>query len=114
MLDLLLNLAFVSGLLVLEAILVLLFGPGGHSSSLIPLALISVVLFVGFYSAAVGAVYTMGELIKISFDYHRHLVLEAFNLQTPDDLIAEQATWVRLAAFVRRGDEFYFPAETRA
>jgi hypothetical protein len=111
MLDLLLNLALVSGLLVAEAVLTLLFGFGGHSSSLIPLALISAVLFVGFYGAAVGAVRTMGELIKISFDYHRHLVLEAFNLQPPDDLIAEQAIWVRLAAFVRRGDEFYFPAE---
>jgi hypothetical protein len=75
--------------------------------------LINVALFVSFYDASVSAVRTLGELIKNSFDYHRRLVLQAFELQTPDGLIEEQAVWVRLAAFVRRGDEFYFPADAR-
>lgn len=112
-LDLLLNLSFVAGLLVVETISTLVFGPDGHGNLLIPLALVAAGFSVGFYSASVGAVRTMGELIKISFDYHRALILEALGLQMPDDLVVEQVTWVRLAAFIRRGDEFYFPVEAR-
>jgi hypothetical protein len=112
-LDLSLNFAFICGLLALEALMTLRFGPSGHTGLLIWLALINVALFVSFYDASVSAVRTLGELIKNSFDYHRRLVLQAFELQTPDGLIEEQAVWVRLAAFVRRGDEFYFPADAR-
>jgi hypothetical protein len=112
-LDLSLNFAFICGLLTLETILTLRFGPEGHESLLIWVFLVNIVLFVSFYSASVSAVQTLGELIKNSFDHHRGLVLKAFNLQTPDGLIEEQAVWVRLAAFVRRGDEFYFPVDVR-
>jgi hypothetical protein len=55
----------------------------------------------------------MGELIKTSFDYYRGLILQAFNLKMPDKLSEEQVLWVKLAAFIRRGDAFYFPEEYR-
>jgi hypothetical protein len=112
-LDLSLNFAFICGALSLEAMLTLRLGPRGHEGLLLSLVLINVVLFVSFYSASVNAVRTLGELIKNSFDCHRALVLKAFNLKTPDKLIAEQAVWVQLAAFIRRGDEFYFPMDAR-
>lgn len=108
-LDLSLNFAFICGVLALETMLTVRLGPRIHGSLLIWIFLVSAGLFVSFYSASVNAVRTLGELIKSSFDYHRGLVLEAFNLETPDELVEEQAVWVRLAAFVRRGDEFYFP-----
>lgn len=112
-LDLSLNFAFICGVLVLETLLTHRFGPRGHAGVLIGLALVNAALFVSFYNASVSTVRTLGELIKNSFDYHRGLVLQAFDLQAPDELIAEQAVWVRLAAFVRRGDEFYFPVDAR-
>lgn len=112
-LDLSLNFAFICGTLASEAMLALRLGSRGHGGLLLLFVLINTVLFVGFYSASVNAIRTLGELIKNSFDYHRELVLKAFDLQTPDELIAEQAVWVRLAAFIRRGDEFYFPTDAR-
>lgn len=110
-LDLSLNFAFICGLLTLEAALTARFGPPGHDSLLLWLVFLSALLAMSFYSASVSAVRLLGELIKISFDYHRDLVLESFNLKRPGQLLAERAVWVRLAAFVRRGDEFYFPSE---
>jgi len=112
-LDLPLNLAFICGLLSLEAMLTLRFGVPGHNGLLLLLALLGGALFASYYRASVGAVHTLGELIKNSFDYHRGLVLEAFDLEKPEDLLAEQVVWIRLATFVRRGEAFYFPADAR-
>jgi hypothetical protein len=112
-LDLSLNLAFICGLLSLEAMLTLRFGPPGHDGLFLLLALLGGVLCASYYRASIGAVHTQGELIKNSFDYHRGLVLEAFDLEKPEDLLTEQAVWVRLATFVRRGEPFYFPADAR-
>jgi hypothetical protein len=50
-------------------------------------------------------------LIKQSYDFHRHLVLESFGLKKPISLADERYVWMRLTAFIRRGDEFYFPVE---
>ncbi len=107
-LDLSLNFAFICGLLALEATFTARFGLPGHDILLLSLVLINGVLALGFYSASVSAVQALGELIKISFDYHRSLVLKAFNLETPDELIEEQAVWIRLATFIQRGNDFYF------
>jgi hypothetical protein len=93
--------------------LTLRFGPPGHDGLLLLLTLLAGVLCVSYYRGSVGAVHTLGELIKNSFDYHRGLVLEAFGLETPEDLLGEQMVWIRLAAFVRRGEPFYFPADAR-
>lgn len=110
-LDLSLNLATICGLLALEAMVTLRFGPAGHDGPLLLLALLGGVLFASYYRASVGAVHTLGALIANSFDYYRGLVLEAFGLEKPEDLLAEQVVWIRLATFVRRGEAFYFPAD---
>jgi hypothetical protein len=112
-LDLSLNFAFICGLLALEAMLTLRFGPSGHDGLLLLLALLGGVLYASYYRGSVGAVHGLGELIKNSFDYHRGLVLEAFGLEKPEDLLAEQVVWIRLATFIRRGEPFYFPADAR-
>jgi hypothetical protein len=110
-LDLSLNLAAICGFLAVEAMLTLRFGPAGHDGPFLLLALLGGVLFVSYYRASVGAVRTLGVLIENSFDYQRGLVLEGFGLERPEDLIAEQVVWIRLATFVRRGEAFYFPAD---
>lgn len=116
-LDLAINAAFVSGLLALEALLTvpltLLFYPPSYLYPLVALLGVSGVLYVGFYYSAVSAIYTLGELIKNSFDYHRHLVLTAFNIPTPDHLLIERDVWIKLARFIQWGDEAYL-LEARA
>lgn len=109
-LDLVLNFALLSALLVIEALFVLFFAHG-YRYPIVWVVLVSgALLAIAFYHAAIAAIAALGELIKMSFDYYRHLLLESFNLQKPTDLNREQLMWVQLAAFVRRGDEFYFPS----
>lgn len=106
-LDLALNFTLICAVLALEAALTLRFGPAGHRGLLLWLVLLAGVLCVGFYRSSVGAVAALGELVKNSFDFHRQLVLKALELQAPAQLIVEQAVWVQLMAFIRRGEEFY-------
>lgn len=51
---------------------------------------VETVLMNIFYSASVSAIQVIGELIELSFDYYRGLVLEAFRLSTPNELSEEQ------------------------
>jgi hypothetical protein len=109
--DLSINFAFLFGLLAVEAALTSIFS--AYRNILLVLAIIAIILTICFYRASVSAIQVLGELIKISFDYHRGLVLEAFNLKMPDNLSEEQVIWVKLATFIRRGDVFYFPEKYR-
>jgi len=110
-LDLSINFALLSGLLTVEAILIFLFS--GYEPLLLVLAGASFILALCFYQASVAAIQGLGGLIKVSFDYYRGLVLQAFNLRMPDNLSEEQTVWVKLATFIRRGDAFYFPEAYR-
>lgn len=110
-LDLSINFAFLSGLITVETILILVFS--GYKPFLLVLAGVAFILSISFYQASVAAIQGMGGLIKVSFDYYRGLVLQAFNLRTPDNLSEEQTVWLKLATFIRRGDAFYFPEEYR-
>lgn len=117
-LDFTLNLTFLSVLLLIEAMFTLLGlyfydQPADWWAHWPLFALIGmgIPLAVLLYYSSVGAVYLLGELIKNSFDHYRHLILTSFGLKLPDTLREEQIIWVRLAAFIRRGDEFYFPTE---
>ena len=65
---------------------------------------VGIQLAILLYYWSVGAVYLLGELIKNSFDRYRHLILTSFGLKLPNTLRQEQIIWVRLAAFIRRGD----------
>ena len=110
-LDLSINFAFLSGLITVETILILVFS--GHKPLLLILAGVAFILSISFYQASVAAIQGLGGLIKVSFDYYRGLVLQAFNLRMPENLIEEQTVWLKLATFIRRGDAFYFPEEYR-
>lgn len=110
-LDLSINFSFLSGLLAVEAIFILIFS--SYSSLLSLVAGLTFVLSISFYQASLTAIQGLGELIKVSFDYYRNFVLQAFNLRTPENLSEEQAVWIKLATFIRRGDAFYFPEQYR-
>jgi len=110
-LDLSINFAFLSGLLTVETTLIPVFQP--HKPLLLVLAVVAFILSISFYQASVAAIQGLGGLIKVSFDYYRGLVLQAFNLRMPENLSEEQTVWVKLATFIRRGDAFYFPEEYR-
>jgi len=112
-LDLTINAAVVSGLLAVEALISLPFYPPTYLYQLMTVLGLGGVLSVAFYYAAVGAIFTLGELIKMSFDYHRQLVLEAFQIQPPNHLLGERDVWIKLARFIMWGDESYL-IEARA
>lgn len=110
-LDMTVNLAVIAGLLAVEAAVVMPVKQAYRDPWLLLVFIGGVALAVSFYYASVGAVRMMSELIKISFDFHRGLLLKKFNIIPPDSLALEQEVWVRLAAFIKRGDDFYFPAD---
>jgi hypothetical protein len=110
-LDLTINFAFLSCLITLEIMLMFVFSV--YKPLLLVLAGLAFLLFIGFYQGSIAAIQGLGGLIKVSFDYYRGLILVAFNLQMPDNLSEEQTVWVKLATFIRRGDDFYFPEEYR-
>lgn len=107
-LDLTIHSSVVASLLAVESLISLIFYQSGNLL-LIWLALFgsSILLTAGFYQAALNAVTVLGELIKQSFDYHRHLVLTAFKLPQPQHLLIERDVWIKLARFIRWGDEAY-------
>ncbi len=114
-LDISINLTFLAGIVVLEVIatmgLMLLRG----QPVLLPagMAVLALVVASASYRSAISRMALLGELIKNSFDVHRHLVLNAFGLQQPATLAAERFVWDQLAAFVRRGEPSYFPEQFR-
>ena len=67
----------------------------------------------GAYRAAVRAAYSAGSELRTAFDYYRGRVLRRFNLKVPADIDQERVVWLKLAAFIRRGESFYFPSEFR-
>ena len=64
----------------------------------------------GAYRAAVGAARAVGNAMRTAFDYYRGNILQRFNLKMPTDLEEERVLWLRLGAFIRRGESFYFPS----
>lgn len=110
-LDLAINLVFVSFTVLLEIVVTLWLLPASRSTPMFVGMGMVLLLCLAFYRASVNAVYSLGEVITSSFDFHRELLLDAYGLRKPASLNEEQRLWVRLATFVRRGDDFYFPAE---
>ncbi len=76
-------------------------------------ALVSILVGVGTYRSAVRAAYSVGNALRTAFDYYRGRILLRFNLKLPNDLEQERVVWLKLAAFIRRGESFYYPSEFR-
>ncbi len=105
LIDIAINLALVALILVAEG---LIFGVVNLHWQLLLLALVCVALFWAFYRAGVNYALALGSLVSQSFDLYRLDVLDAFDLERPTDLEDEYWVWMRLAAFLRRGEPFYF------
>jgi hypothetical protein len=78
------------------------------------LALLLAVIGYGSYRAAVASARAVANAMRTTFDYYRGNVLKRFNLKMPDDLEEERVLWLKLAAFIRRGESFYYPSEYRS
>ena len=76
-------------------------------------ALVGILFGLGAYRSAVRAAYSVGNELRTAFDYYRGRILRRFNLKMPDDIEQEQVVWLKLAAFIRRGESFYYPSEFR-
>jgi len=77
-------------------------------------AIIAIVVGLATYRAAVRAARSVGNAMRTAFDYYRGPVLRRFNLKMPADIEEERVVWLKLAAFIRRGESFYYPSEFRS
>jgi hypothetical protein len=99
------HMGFVAGVLALEgAVLAAIYGAPG----LLGIAGLALVFFWLFYRVAVQYVRTMGTLIKQGFDLYRLDLLDALEIARPAELDEEYWVWMRLNAFLRRGEPFYY------
>jgi hypothetical protein len=105
LIDVVINLALVMGILMLEG---LIFALVRFQWQMLVVAVIALVLFLLLYEAGVSYSRALATLITKGYDLYRLPVLDAFGLARPDDLDEEYWTWSRLAAFLRRGEPFYF------
>lgn len=114
-LDISINLTFLAGIVVLETIATVGLMLFRGQPVLLPagMAVLALIVTSASYRSAISRMALLGELIKNSFDTHRHLALNAFGLQQPATLAAERFVWDQLAAFVRRGEPSYFPEQFR-
>ena len=120
----LLNLSLLSYLFAIESLVIGAgLGTGLIKTGLPPLvqvpwlfvaALVSGFVGVGTYRSAIRAAYSVGNALRTAFDYYRSRILLRFNLKLPDDVEQERVVWLKLAAFIRRGESFYYPSEFRA
>lgn len=77
-------------------------------------AVLSILAAYGAYRAAVGSARAVGNAMRTAFDYYRGNVLRRFNLKMPGDIEEERVVWLKLSAFIRRGESFYYPSDYRA
>jgi len=111
LIDVVTHLALVMGILMVEG---LVFAALRLQVGMFGLALLCLLFFLGFYQAGVNYVRMMGVSVAQGFDLYRLDILKAFGLSRPADLDDEYWVWTRLAAFIRRGEPFYFDMLARA
>jgi hypothetical protein len=115
----LLNLSLLNYVFALECVVVgllRLIKPGVsllRPAWLILIAPVALLVGLAMYRAAVGAARSVGNSLRTAFDYYRGNVLRRFNLKMPGDIEEERVVWLKLAAFIRRGETFYYPSEFR-
>ncbi len=63
------------------------------------------------YHMAVRIARQFGVYINTCFDLYRHELLKKFGLNRPENFYEEYKIWLRLGAFLRRGELFYWPGE---
>jgi hypothetical protein len=111
LIDFVTHLSLVLGILAIEGIVSLILHPG---LALLVTMLIALFFCTVFYQSGVSYVRTMGLLISQAFDLYRLKVLDMLDVKRPATLDEEYWVWNRLAAFLRRGEPFYFDMLDRA
>ena len=123
----LLNLSLLFYLFAIESMLLAIFTLMASTSAAAPLpqrpelvvalafgtTVVSLLLGFGAYRSAVASARAVGNSMRTAFDYYRGNVLRRFNLRMPSDIEDERVVWLKLAAFIRRGESFYYPTEFR-
>jgi hypothetical protein len=112
LLDFLLNLVTLAGLFGVESLVF------GLARSPMQVALIGAGAggLVGawwLYRAAVSVTATLGLFVTGAFDFYRGLVLEKLGLSVPESIEEEQFVWLKLDAFLRRGEGFKLPSRVK-
>jgi hypothetical protein len=87
--------------------------PAVAGSTLVFVFVLAVIGY-GAYRAAIASARAVGNAMRTAFDYYRGNILRRFNLKMPNDLEEERVLWLKLAAFIRRGESFYYPSEYRS
>ena len=103
--DVLVNLALVMGILTIEGSV---FAVLRFQWQMLALAIVSFILFLILYQSAVSNSRSLASLVTKGYDLYRLPVLDAFDIERPASLDDEYWAWTRLAAFLRRGESFYF------
>jgi len=114
--------AAMSGLLNITLLAVIfsieIFGIGLYALSLgsltwfVPLYFVlALLIVVGCYRTAVSTAVAFGNSFCLYFDYYRGRILDRFGLKQPASIDEERKLWLKLGAFLRRGEPFYFPSE---
>jgi hypothetical protein len=119
----LLNLSLLAMLFALECFIVVLafwqawVSPMDHvllrARWFLLASIVSVLIGLAAYRGAVSAARAVGNAMRTAFDYYRGNVLRRFNLKMPEDLDEERVLWLKLSAFIRRGESFYYPSDYR-
>lgn len=109
--DLLLHLALMLGIFAAEAAAAPLIA--GARPELLLVALLSLLAGYGLYRAAVAETAVLGKLVAGAFDLYRGKLMRQLGIEPPERLDEERQVWQSLAAFIRRGDAFYYPAAER-
>jgi hypothetical protein len=107
-LDFQLNLSLLASVLAVESVFIAFTTgmPGWWVMS-------GLALFVAWeaYSSGVRVARSMGTLVTTSFDLYRGKLLGQFGIVQPPHFFEEYKTWLRLCAFLRRGELFYWPSD---
>jgi hypothetical protein len=112
----LLNLSLLSYVFALESLIISVgMLTGWIKLSWAPIIAVVAGVLVGLaaYRAALGAARSVGNSLRAAFDCYRDRLLRSFNLRMPDDIEQERVVWLKLGAFIRRGESFYYPSEFR-
>jgi hypothetical protein len=110
----LLNLSLLSYVFAFESLIICVgMLTGWITRAWTPIIAVVAGVLVGLaaYRAALGAARSVGNSLRAAFDCYRDRLLRSFNLRMPDDI--ERVVWLKLGAFIRRGESFYYPSEFR-
>lgn len=111
-LDLLLHLSLLALIFGVESSITILYG-GNLDRTWLLIALGALCISYLFYRGAVQTAQSLCTIVELCYDFFRDRVLEKFGLSRPDTMDAEQALWLQLGQFLRRGEGFYYPNQHR-